>query len=755
MRASGTLTIDAASLSSSSTLCASNQLETSISSGTVASDGRLNFYAPVFFASSALSGKVHSINFIGTTVAGSSTSGTEFLETFQYPGSDVLGATRINLINTSIGANRAITLVEESGGTQFQNVYIASTGSGSLTYDSLTISNPTLVAIGQYNLIGQDFTSATDLTLKDSMIDNATLVGVRGGSSLALDNTTIETQFFQLIGTVSGNGTISGKSGGSDTSFFTVGGASIRPGNSIGTLTINGNVRLSGATDLLSELDPTATPNADLLDISGSLTGADKLTITLEKDSGYTGSGATEILDFSGATYVVLDAASIDSDAVTLVEGSSLNAHLSASLVGSPTSATQVEVQFTDNSASTTHLPSKVKTLQGGKSVPSGTPWVSLTSAISATHHGTAVNGATGGSGGGSQTLSNGSTVSQAWLSLTNANLLQLNQVHAEPYSSNLTVGLEQLDHVASTVMNRISGSHDVLDKAQRVVDGQGRAIWLDVSGVMGNVDGEDGLGTFNYQLANVIAGADILASPLGSLGAFVGYGYQHMGEHDTVDQTFSAQSGYAGLYGTLLLDNWQFAASAGYGYSANSGSRNNPDVGLFTGGEAESDFSSNAVFVAVKAGYSVSAIGGVTLTPFVASSYGHVWQSEARENGGGDFNYDVHAATADAFMTGAGLDWALDIVNVDPARAKIVGFARYDHDWSASRDSAHEVTVTSDLFGTFTQTGQNRGAHSLSGGLGLAGSFSDRASWRLGITGAAHEHGEEVGAGAHFSFRF
>jgi uncharacterized protein with beta-barrel porin domain len=753
--AAGSLSLNASSLSPSTTLCTTAKLETTVSSGTVAPDGKLNFYAPIFFSTASLAGRVHSINFIGTTITGSPTPGTAFLEAFQYPGTDDLGATRINLINASIGTNRAITLVEQSGDTQFQNVYIASTGPGALSYDALTIENPALLAVGEYNIAGQDFSAPTDLTLKDSTVSNARLVGVRDGSSLALDNTTIDTQLFRLDGTLTGNGTINGKSGGSDTIFVTASGASLSPGNSIGTLTINGDLRLNGATSLLTELDPTATPNADLVDVSGAVTGAQNLTITLEKDAGYSGSGATEIADFSGATYVVLDASSIDSDAVTLVEGSSLNAHLSASLVGSPSATSQVEVQFTDNSPTPAFLSSKVKTLQGGKSVSSGTPWAALTSAISATHHGTAVNGAAGGSGGGGQTLAGGSTLSQAFLSLTNANLVQLNQVHAEPYSSNLTVSLEQLDHVASTVMNRIAGSHDVLDKAQRVVDGQGRAIWLDVSGVMGHVDGKDGLGTFDYQLANVIAGADILASPHGSLGAFAGYGYQHMGEHDNVDQTFSAHSGYGGLYATLLLDNWQFAASGGYGYSANSGARNNPDVGLFTGGEADADFSSNAVFVAAKAGYSVSAIDGITLTPFVASSYAHVWQGEARESGGGDFNYDVHAATADAFMTGAGLDWVLEIVNVDPARAQIVGFARYDHDWSASRNSAHEVTVTSDLFGTFTQTGQNRGAHSLSGGLGLAGSFSDRASWRLGIAGAAHEHGEEAGAGAHFSLTF
>jgi hypothetical protein len=227
------------------------------------------------------------------------------------------------------------------------------------------------------------------------------------------------------------------------------------------------------------------------------------------------------------------------------------------------------------------------------------------------------------------------------------------------------------------------------------------------------------------------------------------------MDEHDTVDQSFSAQSGFDGLYGTLYRDSWRLAASGGYSYSANKGERNNPNVGLFTGGRAESDFDSHAAFFAAKAGYELPLTPQFKVTPFAAASYAHIWQGEARETGGGDFNYTVHAATADAVLTGLGFDWAADVWTTDSGTAKLVGFARYDHDWSASADSAHDITVTSDLFGTFNQTGQNRGAHSVTAGLGFVGSVGSAGAWRLGVAGALNEHGEEIGAGAHFSWRF
>ncbi|WP_161599819.1 autotransporter domain-containing protein [Roseibium sediminis] len=757
--AGGAVSVPPSHMSPSRTYCLTSRAEfTFPNAGPIPSDGLLEVYSPVFFDLNRAGGRVHSFVFVNNTIEGSATPNTPFLRTHVTPGTTSLGAMYINLFDTTIGENRSISLVQESGNTQFQNVYFASLKSGTtLAYKKLTISNPSLLAIGQYNIIGQDFYTPVNVHLEDSSVTGARVVGVQAGSTLDLKNTTINTQFFSLTGTLSGNGTINGKSGGSDVNFLSANGATFRPGNSIGTLTINGNLSLQGATNLVSELDPGAGQNADLLSVSGNVTGASKLTVTLEKDSGYAGgTGAAEITAFTGANYTVVTAGSIDSDGVTLAEGASLNAHLTPRLVGSPSGTGNIVVTFDDNSPTPTHLPSKVQTLHPSKVATTSTPAVTLTSSVAATHHATVVNGTTGGSGGGGQILANGQTLSTAFLSLTNANLLQLNEVHAEPYSSNLTVALEQADHVASTVMNRISGSPNVLEDNLVVRDAQGRAIWLDVSGVLGNVEGKDGLGNFGYQLANVMAGADILASEAGSIGAFAGYGYHRMTEHDHVDQSFSAHAGYAGLYGTFFSGAWNFSGAAGYSYAANSSSRNNPDVGLFTGGKAEADFGSHTAFVSAKAGYAFGATETLVLNPFVAASYAHIWQDAVRETGGGDFNYRINSATADALMTGLGLEMSSQVYQDEVTSVRMQGFLRYDHDWSASRASAHEVTAVSHLFGSFTQAGQNRGSHSLSAGFGFSGrALDNRLNWRAGLAGSIHEHGEEIGAGAQISWRF
>ncbi|WP_417677148.1 autotransporter outer membrane beta-barrel domain-containing protein [Roseibium sp.] len=744
------------SLTSTTKVCVTSTHDINVANGTISADGNLVFSTKFFYgiSSSQADDDINNILFSNVSVTGAATANTPFLEFVPLSGTSQMAATRVNLVDVNIGQNRSIEASSTSS-SAFENPYIYIASTTPRTYENFAITYPELVAIGAYNIDKHERDFVTDLTLKDSSIIGAATVGVRDGSTLRLDNTTIDATYFRLDGTLSGNGTIRGMSGAADANFLTASGSVFAPGNSIGTLAINGDLSFQGATDLVSELNPLASQNADLLDVSGSIGGLNNLTVTLEKDSGYAATGAGEITDFVGATYVVLDAASIDSDGVTLVEGASLNAHLSASLVASPTAAGKVEVQFTDNSAVGTHLPSKILTLSSGKKVTLSSPVAKLTSAISATHTGSTVNGISGGSGGGSQLVTNGSTLSTAWLSLTNSQLLQLNTVHAEPYSSNLTVALEQVDQVASTVMSRISGGHDVLDRAKTTRDSQGRVIWMDSSGTLGHVEGQDGLGTFGYSLVNLIVGADVLASEAGSAGVFAGYGFHQMSEHDNVDQSFSAHTGYGGAYLTLLPGDWRLALSGGYAYSANSGMRNNPDVGLFTGGRAESDFNSHSAFVAGKFGYAASVTEILSVTPFVSASYSRIWQGEAKETGGGDFSYDVHAATAEAIVTGVGLDWTADIVNVERSKAQLGGFLRYDHDWSAASDSSHDVTVTNSLFGTFTQSGQNRGPHTLTGGFGVMGALSERAAWRVGLAGSMSPHGHEIGAGGHFTLYF
>lgn len=746
---SGTAGIQPTALDPARTYCLDSRTNVIIGPGTIAPSGALDFYTRRTFDPAFVQPYNHlnSVLLSGTSIASAPNPGTPFLRIRPMPATGTLGATRVNLVNVEIGENRSIELTKASGLSQIQDVFIVSTQPR--TYQTFSISNPNNVSIGSYNLNGQTFLRPTQLTLRQSSITNARLLGVEKGSTLKLDSTTIGTGIVGLYGTLAGNGTVRGPAGvGSNVNFLTGTGAVFSPGLSIGTLTIQGNLSFQGATSLISEIDPNAAQNADLLSVSGTVTGADKLTVTLEKDNGYSATGAGEVADFTGSTYTVLTATRIDGNAIALVEGGSLNAHLSARLIGQPSTTGQIVVGFTDNSAVPGHVPSKL---------PASTPWSTLASAISATHHDTPVNGSSGGgtapggtgsSNGGQQVLKGGQTVSTAWLGLTNAQIGQLDRVHAEPFSSNLTVGLEQLEHVASSVMARMSG------RDGRQADGQ--ALWTDVSYVHGRVDGKNGLGSFGYSLSSLLAGVDLIERERFNGGIFGGYGAKQMHEHDKVIQDFDGQKAFAGVYATARTDRFSFSAVGGYGHGWHTSKRFNPNVGLFTGGLATASYTSRSAFASAQLGYRVQIDEDTEIEPFVSTSYARTWQDGLTETGGGDFNYSIAAADAESLTGGFGVNLRKNLPHAAAGGdLSLTSFLRYDHDFEAASSRAHQITATSHLFGRFVQTGQNRGTHSLTGGLGLSGSWSENVSMRAGFTGSYTQHGHEFGAGAHLKVKF
>lgn len=757
---SGSLTLHPNMITSSLKYCVTGRSDLIIGTGTIGHDGKLTFYTRTTFAPGSINVVTthNSINVIGTKIEDAATPNSDFLELKPYPLGNALGTTSVNLVHVELGKNRSITWpASNAGNIQPQSLYIAS--SKPRVYSNVAFVNPNFVTIGGYNIKDQNFILPTDLTLKDSSITGSLVVLVGKNSKLTLDNTSIETSAFSLQGTLTGNGQISKPSAvGRFLTLSTFNNSQISPGNSIGILTVDGALSIGGATLLNSELNPSAAQNSDLLSVSGSVTGADKLTVVLQKDAGYTASGAGEIADFTGSTYVVITANSIDSNAIQLVEGGSLNAHLSASLASQPTNSGQVEIQFTDNSAKPGHLPSKLKNVlsnSSGKHVATHAPAVTLISAIAATHHGTVINGSNGGSGRGSQILKNGITLSNAFLSLTNANLIKLNNVHAEPYSSNLTIGLEHLDLVASSVMNRISGAPRILDQNQTSKTANDRRVWIDVSANRGTVKGESGLGNYGYTIGSVILGADIAHGTDGEVGVFAGFGSQAMHEHDSIDQDFSAQSGFAGLYSTFRPGSFKLAFAGAYSYSQYDTLRVNPDVGSFTGGTAEANFGAHGLFATFKLGVDQQIGERVMLTPFVTASYSKIWQESVQEKGGGDFNYYIHEADAHSTSSGVGLDGQIEFVSDPKNTMNLLGFVRYDYDWNAAEKTAHNATATSHLFGTFTQSGQNRGPNGFTAGLGMVGEYKEFASWRLGVVGSFHDHGYEMGGSAHLVIKF
>jgi hypothetical protein len=335
--------------------------------------------------------------------------------------------------------------------------------------------------------------------------------------------------------------------------------------------------------------------------------------------------------------------------------------------------------------------------------------------------------------------LENGVTLQQAAQTMTAEQASQLSDVHAEGYSSNLTIGLQQIAMISEAVTDRIGDQEE-----------PSRRIWVDASAIRGTVDGYDGLSGFDYNLFHVILGGDIVSSSTGNFGVYAGLGQSSMAESEYVPQDFSTTSLFAGLYGGRDFGSgMRLAASAGYIHGANEATRQNADIGQFTGGDATSDYATDGVHGTVKLSKAIDVSDGLTLSPFAGAALAQLWAEKAEETGGGDFNYTISDATAytTVVFVGSGVRAPLS------GSMSVVGFARLGYDMFADDDDAHSVTANSHLFGSFEQVGANMGAVLANLGLGIEGESANGVSGRIGAVGALNSNGFEFGLGGELQW--
>ncbi|MFZ2973720.1 MAG: autotransporter domain-containing protein [Ferribacterium limneticum] len=352
--------------------------------------------------------------------------------------------------------------------------------------------------------------------------------------------------------------------------------------------------------------------------------------------------------------------------------------------------------------------------------------------------------------GAGTTAVASGGTLVGAIQSLTPGQVKTLSNVHAEGYSSNMTINLEQMGHVTNTVMDRIHAplsGQNAMSTAYEV--DQGRYLWVDASAMKGTVSGYDNLAGFGYQLSNLVIGRDILRDPSGGFGVFGGVGYTKMTEPEQVSQDFSSTNYFLGLYGGQYLPNSiKLSGAAGYVYSDSSATRFNPNVGAFTGGAAKSEYQSNGVYAALKLSRPFLASERLTLTPFVGASYAQLWMGRANESGGNDFNYSISSSSGRSVLTFVGGEFLMPLRPGVKNSLSLAGFYRFGYDWSADKNAAHEITANSHLFGSFSQIGANKGPVNNLMGLGLQGYIAPGVSVRAGIVGRISTHGSEIGGG-------
>lgn len=364
--------------------------------------------------------------------------------------------------------------------------------------------------------------------------------------------------------------------------------------------------------------------------------------------------------------------------------------------------------------------------------------------------------GAAASNGGVDPTLSNGSSLSGAVQNLTSPQVDALINAHAEGYSSNMTILMERMAGITNATMDRIDsvgGGSNGNISADRAPS---KYVWGEVSGYRGNVDSYSGLAGFDYDVLDFMAGADVYHGDWASVGIFGGGGKSSMTESAQVQQSYDSTNLYAGLYGAAFMpEGLKLSGSAGFMYSNTDATRDVPDIGLFSGGSAQDNYSSSGAFAALKLSRPIDVGGLAKITPFIAQSYSQLWVDDVNESGGGDFNFSIDAATSYSTVSFVGVDAVVALTDGETDPLSLVGMVRYGYDWFANDDSAHEVTASSPIFGDFVQVGANMGANSLLVAGGLQGGVTDNISVRAGVVGQFNSNGSEIGAGGRLRIEF
>lgn len=351
--------------------------------------------------------------------------------------------------------------------------------------------------------------------------------------------------------------------------------------------------------------------------------------------------------------------------------------------------------------------------------------------------------------------LASGVTLVNAVQALTTTQVDQLTNAHAEGYSSNMTIGLEQMAHITNSVMDRIHAPMSSSPTTKVYQDDQGRYIWADAAAVRGVVNNNNNLAGFGYNLYDLIIGGDINRSKDGGYGVYAGIGGTSMVESQQVSQSFGTTNFYTGLYGAHnFSEHVKLSGALGYMYGNTNATRNTPNIGLFTGGNATSNYSTNGVYGAAKLAKAYQ-LNNVTISPFIGASYSQLWSGKASEQGGNDFNFVIGASTAYTAVTFAGFDFVYPLIKGVKDPLSVVGFYKFGYDWFANSNAAHSITATSPIYGSFTQVGANMGPISNLFALGLQGQFAEGVSARVGVVAAANTYGNQIGGGAEIRVKF
>ena len=420
----------------------------------------------------------------------------------------------------------------------------------------------------------------------------------------------------------------------------------------------------------------------------------------------------------------VAPVATADSDSVDFILGGSMPALLKATQVKTPSVNNQVSVKLETQALSslTTHPTITTSNQKNG-----------LNLLLNSTNSGN-------------------TNINNALHTVTNSQLqTHTDTIHAEPYSSYMTVSLEHTDMLMNSVLNNTALTMNLnngnLDSKNN--------FWISASHSKGDIEGSSGLGNFDYTLNTLTIGNDFTSNMNTRAGIFFSFGTQRMDEHDTAIQDFNSDNYYVGGYiNQVILTDWNLASVFGYGYGKHKSER----VVYFSNlnENIKGDFGSHSIYGAVNISKNIFSNDWVSLRPEVGLNYTYYQQEEINESGDNNFNLTIDKANAQAIVASAGVNAKFKSIS-DTTKIYPLAFVKYEHDFYANKNNAHKINAALSSNSNYKQEfeGQNRGENSILTGIGLASDINNALQINGGIVYAKHSHGKEVGAGISLQYKF
>lgn len=565
------------------------------------------------------------------------------------------------------------------------------------------------------------------------------------GASTATGDLIVQEGTLNMAGSTPMHATVS--SGGTLTGTGTLGRLTnygvVAPGNSVGTLTVNGNFQQVGTGTYQAEIRPDGSA-ADLIAVTGTAALAGTLTARGEN-------GALLTPAAGGKTYTILTAGG----GVSGQFGNTPTA-LGAFTFNTIYNPNNVQLGVTYTGFSAIQAPGVIPGT-GTANQKTKAKYLDSVPIV-----------------GGNYSSGN-SDFDRILLEIANETPDQLartyNAIIAEPYAAFATVLLNQNDFYANNVMDRAQacslrgratlggafapeqdsangrravGSCDPAAKQRRY------GGWVDATWVSGSVNGSDGLSGYDYRMAGLLLGADASVSSDVAVGVAAGFGAPRLNNYELASAKIDGNSYFLSAYGTLTRDQWEFAGLLGYTFG-NYDSQRNINFGSINR-QAKGDFDGHGMIASLKAAY-FQQMGGLEVIPEVGLTYSKIWQNGFTESGAGSLNLSVDDASAYSVVTSLGVRLGTSLeLGATPLRVQ--GLLRYDYDWNAGDNNAHQVTASLaevPALGSMTIIGQNRGANGFTVGGAATALVTKNIDLFAGATYRWNDNGNEytLGAGA------